>query len=192
MATEINRRLTPIIIRSRHFSETETEETSSTNSDLKSKRNHVEFDKRFQTPTNQTQRRESFFQHYLRRFSGSSGGGGNLLTVRTKPSSITSKTCFLLATPNSSSSADLQQQQLQKSTIKDDHEKDNNDNAVYGSSKRIIDRRLQAPRLSLLGRPITYRSFRTRNVIYRIYQVRFYNFLERPNGCLAFFYHLFM
>lgn len=51
-------------------------------------------------------------------------------------------------------------------------------------------KRLQAPRLSLLGKPIMYKAPRVRPPAYRFLQMRAYNFLERPRGSLALFYHL--
>lgn len=183
MATDTNRRLTPIIIRSRHFSASEPS-SSEENANARSKRNHVEFCNRIDQAAN-ARRRSSFFQHYLRRFSGS--GGGNLLSVaRLKPPSQPPPPCRSPSAPGSSTGfvVDLQSQSALQ-------EYDENGDT---GSKRIGDRRLQAPRLSLLGRPIMYRPPRTRNKIYHkiyhLYQIRFYNFLERPSGCLAFFYHL--
>lgn len=174
MATDTSRRLTPIIIRSRHFS---ASEPSSDEANARSKRNHVEFCNRIDQTTN-AQRRASFFQHYLRRFSGS---GSNFLSVaRAKP-----PPCRAPATPDTGVVVDLQSQ----SALRDEGGRWNESGDTAGP-KRVGDYRLQAPRLSLLGRPIMYRPPRSRNKIYHIYQIRFYNFLERPSGCLAFFYHL--
>ena len=50
-------------------------------------------------------------------------------------------------------------------------------------------KRSQQPRLSLLGKPMIYRSIRPRDPRYRIYQNRLYNFLERPRG-FTLLYHL--
>lgn len=188
MATETKRRLTPIIIRSRHFTATDTDDYNSstpTSAAIKiSNKNRVEFSNGIDQPN--SQRRESFFQHLARRFSGS---GANLLSVaRAKPiptpnTTSNAITCFSLATPSSSSSCVLNLQ-TQQSTFKI-LDNQNNDNG-----KRIGDRRLQAPRLSLLGKPIMYKPPRSRNAFYRVLQLRLYNFLERPRRCLAFFYHL--
>ncbi|XP_077296321.1 potassium voltage-gated channel subfamily KQT member 1-like isoform X3 [Arctopsyche grandis] len=49
--------------------------------------------------------------------------------------------------------------------------------------------RLSAPRMSLLGRPLSYRASR-RDARYRRLQSRVYNFLERPRGVKAVLYHM--
>ncbi|XP_071743418.1 potassium voltage-gated channel subfamily KQT member 1 isoform X9 [Lepeophtheirus salmonis] len=49
--------------------------------------------------------------------------------------------------------------------------------------------RLENPRMSLLGKPINYRSNR-RDVRYRKLQAKLYNFLERPTGKYATLYHV--
>ncbi|KAF4529388.1 hypothetical protein B566_EDAN003479 [Ephemera danica] len=49
--------------------------------------------------------------------------------------------------------------------------------------------RLHQPRMSLLGKPLNYRASR-RDARYRRLQSRVYNFLERPRGCQAVFYHI--
>lgn len=51
-------------------------------------------------------------------------------------------------------------------------------------------KRLQQPRLSLLGRPIICKPIKQRDPRYRRTQVIIHNFLERPRGTLAIFYHL--
>ncbi|XP_045776915.1 potassium voltage-gated channel subfamily KQT member 1 isoform X1 [Maniola jurtina] len=55
-------------------------------------------------------------------------------------------------------------------------------------SKRGGDR-LAAPRMSLLGKPLSYRATR-RDARYRRLQSKFYNFLERPRGVKAVLYHM--
>eukprot|EP00095_Tigriopus_kingsejongensis_P001269 maker-scaffold149_size310270-snap-gene-1.9 protein:Tk01269 transcript:maker-scaffold149_size310270-snap-gene-1.9-mRNA-1 annotation:"hypothetical protein KGM_04614" len=52
------------------------------------------------------------------------------------------------------------------------------------SSSRLVN-----PRMSLLGKPINYRPNR-RDVRYRKLQAKLYNFLERPTGKTAAFYHV--
>ncbi|XP_067142123.1 potassium voltage-gated channel subfamily KQT member 1-like isoform X3 [Centruroides vittatus] len=49
--------------------------------------------------------------------------------------------------------------------------------------------RFHQPRMSLLGRPITCRH-RPRDPRYRKFQLRIYNFLERPRGWRTVFYHI--
>ncbi|XP_022914854.1 potassium voltage-gated channel subfamily KQT member 1-like isoform X3 [Onthophagus taurus] len=49
--------------------------------------------------------------------------------------------------------------------------------------------RLTQPRMSLLGKPLNYRASR-RDARYRRLQSRVYNFLERPRGTEAIFYHM--
>ncbi|KAK9704096.1 Ion transport protein [Popillia japonica] len=49
--------------------------------------------------------------------------------------------------------------------------------------------RLTQPRMSLLGKPLNYRASR-RDARYRRLQSRVYNFLERPRGVEAIFYHM--
>ncbi|XP_041975524.1 potassium voltage-gated channel subfamily KQT member 1 isoform X2 [Aricia agestis] len=55
-------------------------------------------------------------------------------------------------------------------------------------SKRGVDR-LATPRMSLLGKPLSYRATR-RDARYRRLQSKFYNFLERPRGAKAVLYHM--
>ena len=49
--------------------------------------------------------------------------------------------------------------------------------------------RLTQPRMSLLGKPLNYKSSR-RDQRYRKLQAKIYNFLERPRGWKAIAYHL--
>ncbi|GBP41290.1 Potassium voltage-gated channel subfamily KQT member 5 [Eumeta japonica] len=49
--------------------------------------------------------------------------------------------------------------------------------------------RLAAPRMSLLGKPLSYRATR-RDARYRRVQSKIYNFLERPRGIKAVLYHM--
>ncbi|CAG9581354.1 unnamed protein product [Danaus chrysippus] len=49
--------------------------------------------------------------------------------------------------------------------------------------------RLATPRMSLLGKPLSYRATR-RDARYRRLQSKFYNFLERPRGVKAVLYHM--
>lgn len=181
MATDTNRRLTPIIIRSRHFSASEPS-PSEAETNARSKRNHVEFCNRIDQTAN-AQRPAGFFQHYLRRFSGS---GGNLLSVARAAKQPPAG--HSLAAPSSVVQVDCPP--AAPSALEYDWGECGGDPNASSAPRRMGDRRLQAPRLSLLGRPIMYRPPRSRNKIYHIYQIRFYNFLERPSGCLAFFYHL--
>ncbi|XP_045776987.1 potassium voltage-gated channel subfamily KQT member 5 isoform X11 [Maniola jurtina] len=58
----------------------------------------------------------------------------------------------------------------------------------HSESKRGGDR-LAAPRMSLLGKPLSYRATR-RDARYRRLQSKFYNFLERPRGVKAVLYHM--
>ncbi|XP_033233963.1 potassium voltage-gated channel subfamily KQT member 1 isoform X9 [Drosophila pseudoobscura] len=51
------------------------------------------------------------------------------------------------------------------------------------------ERNLQ-PRMSLLGKPLNYNRGSRRDVRYRRLQSRLYNFLERPRGLHAIFYHV--
>ncbi|XP_059086603.1 potassium voltage-gated channel subfamily KQT member 1-like isoform X12 [Tigriopus californicus] len=57
-------------------------------------------------------------------------------------------------------------------------------NGGASSSSRLVN-----PRMSLLGKPINYRSNR-RDVKYRKLQAKLYNFLERPTGRTAATYHV--
>ncbi|XP_068145720.1 potassium voltage-gated channel subfamily KQT member 1 isoform X4 [Drosophila tropicalis] len=50
--------------------------------------------------------------------------------------------------------------------------------------------RLVQPRMSLLGKPLQYNRGTRRDVRYRRLQSRLYNFLERPRGLHAIFYHV--
>ncbi|XP_070000888.1 potassium voltage-gated channel subfamily KQT member 2 isoform X4 [Penaeus vannamei] len=54
---------------------------------------------------------------------------------------------------------------------------------------RVGGSRLHQPRMSLLGKPLNYKTSR-RDVRYRRSQARVYNFLERPRGVKAVIYHL--
>jgi len=51
-------------------------------------------------------------------------------------------------------------------------------------------KRLNQPRLSLLGRPIVCRPIKPRDPRYRRLQTRTHNLLERPRGTIALLYHL--
>ena len=51
--------------------------------------------------------------------------------------------------------------------------------------------RLRNQRMSLLGKPLSYRSSRRETRIRRL-QYRIYNFLERPKTCTAITYHTFV
>ncbi|XP_016971487.1 potassium voltage-gated channel subfamily KQT member 1 isoform X5 [Drosophila rhopaloa] len=53
------------------------------------------------------------------------------------------------------------------------------------NSERILQ-----PRMSLLGKPLNYNRGTRRDVRYRRLQSRLYNFLERPRGLHAIFYHV--
>ena len=53
-------------------------------------------------------------------------------------------------------------------------------------------KRSQHQRLSLLGRPINYRPIKQRDPRYRHIQTNMHNFLERPRGFRALFYHLLL
>uniref|UniRef100_A0A0K8V298 Potassium voltage-gated channel subfamily KQT member 5 n=2 Tax=Bactrocera latifrons TaxID=174628 RepID=A0A0K8V298_BACLA len=56
---------------------------------------------------------------------------------------------------------------------------------------RPTTKRLVIPRMSLLGKSITYtRGTHRRDARYRIIQGRIYNFLERPRGLIAISYHI--
>ncbi|CAG4978942.1 unnamed protein product [Parnassius apollo] len=59
---------------------------------------------------------------------------------------------------------------------------------THRESKRGGDR-LATPRMSLLGKPLSYRATR-RDARYRRLQSKFYNFLERPRGAKAVLYHM--
>ncbi|KAH8400759.1 hypothetical protein KR009_000779 [Drosophila setifemur] len=50
--------------------------------------------------------------------------------------------------------------------------------------------RILLPRMSLLGKPLNYNRGTRRDVRYRRLQSRVYNFLERPRGLHAIFYHV--
>ncbi|XP_045495816.1 potassium voltage-gated channel subfamily KQT member 1 isoform X2 [Colias croceus] len=58
----------------------------------------------------------------------------------------------------------------------------------HSECKRGGDR-LATPRMSLLGKPISYRATR-RDACCRRFQSKFYNFLERPRGFKAVLYHM--
>ncbi|XP_017053963.1 potassium voltage-gated channel subfamily KQT member 1 isoform X13 [Drosophila ficusphila] len=53
-----------------------------------------------------------------------------------------------------------------------------------------ISERILQPRMSLLGKPLNYNRGTRRDVRYRRLQSRLYNFLERPRGLHAIFYHV--
>uniref|UniRef100_A0A1B0DC97 Uncharacterized protein n=1 Tax=Phlebotomus papatasi TaxID=29031 RepID=A0A1B0DC97_PHLPP len=57
------------------------------------------------------------------------------------------------------------------------------------SDKHRADR-LARPRMSLLGKPLNYNRGARRDARYRRLQARVYNFLERPRGFPAVFYHV--
>ncbi|XP_055708557.1 potassium voltage-gated channel subfamily KQT member 4 isoform X6 [Phlebotomus papatasi] len=62
-------------------------------------------------------------------------------------------------------------------------------NACKLSDKHRADR-LARPRMSLLGKPLNYNRGARRDARYRRLQARVYNFLERPRGFPAVFYHV--
>ncbi|XP_061385825.1 potassium voltage-gated channel subfamily KQT member 1 isoform X5 [Danaus plexippus] len=62
------------------------------------------------------------------------------------------------------------------------------DAILHSECKRGGDR-LATPRMSLLGKPLSYRATR-RDARYRRLQSKFYNFLERPRGVKAVLYHM--
>ena len=53
-------------------------------------------------------------------------------------------------------------------------------------------RLLLEKRVSLLGKPVVFHPIQKRSPSYRRHQLRIYNFLERPRGCKAVFYHTFV
>ncbi|XP_016947057.1 potassium voltage-gated channel subfamily KQT member 1 isoform X8 [Drosophila biarmipes] len=55
---------------------------------------------------------------------------------------------------------------------------------------RPTSERILQPRMSLLGKPLNYNRGTRRDVRYRRLQSRLYNFLERPRGLHAIFYHV--
>ncbi|KAH8237218.1 hypothetical protein KR038_007180, partial [Drosophila bunnanda] len=55
---------------------------------------------------------------------------------------------------------------------------------------RLNSARILQPRMSLLGKPLNYNRGTRRDVRYRRLQSRLYNFLERPRGLHAIFYHV--
>ncbi|XP_070140674.1 potassium voltage-gated channel subfamily KQT member 1 isoform X9 [Drosophila kikkawai] len=55
---------------------------------------------------------------------------------------------------------------------------------------RLNSERILQPRMSLLGKPLNYNRGTRRDVRYRRLQSRLYNFLERPRGLHAIFYHV--
>jgi hypothetical protein len=54
------------------------------------------------------------------------------------------------------------------------------------------NRLLLEKRVSLLGKPLVFHPIHKRSPSYRRVQLRIYNFLERPHGCKAVFYHTFV
>ncbi|XP_052566614.1 potassium voltage-gated channel subfamily KQT member 2 isoform X4 [Culex pipiens pallens] len=64
----------------------------------------------------------------------------------------------------------------------------------YNSACKLSDKnradRLARPRMSLLGKPLNYNRGSRRDARYRRLQSRVYNFLERPRGFRAIFYHV--
>ncbi|XP_075972011.1 KCNQ potassium channel isoform X4 [Anticarsia gemmatalis] len=63
------------------------------------------------------------------------------------------------------------------------------EDAIRHSECKSGGDRLATPRMSLLGKPLSYRATR-RDARYRRLQSKFYNFLERPRGVKAFLYHM--
>ncbi|XP_060806916.1 potassium voltage-gated channel subfamily KQT member 5 isoform X2 [Amyelois transitella] len=63
------------------------------------------------------------------------------------------------------------------------------EDAIRHSESKIGGDRLATPRMSLLGKPLSYRATR-RDARYRRLQSKFYNFLERPRGAKAVLYHM--
>ncbi|XP_050554544.1 potassium voltage-gated channel subfamily KQT member 4 isoform X7 [Spodoptera frugiperda] len=63
------------------------------------------------------------------------------------------------------------------------------EDAIRHSECKSGGDRLATPRMSLLGKPLSYRATR-RDARYRRLQSKFYNFLERPRGVKAVLYHM--
>ncbi|KAJ8736399.1 hypothetical protein PYW08_007055 [Mythimna loreyi] len=63
------------------------------------------------------------------------------------------------------------------------------EDAIRHSERKSGGDRLATPRMSLLGKPLSYRATR-RDARYRRLQSKFYNFLERPRGVKAVLYHM--
>ncbi|KAM3967561.1 KCNQ potassium channel [Aphomia sociella] len=63
------------------------------------------------------------------------------------------------------------------------------EDAIRHSESKSGGDRLATPRMSLLGKPLSYRATR-RDARYRRLQSKFYNFLERPRGVKAVLYHM--
>nr|XP_037866834.1 potassium voltage-gated channel subfamily KQT member 1 isoform X2 [Bombyx mori] len=63
------------------------------------------------------------------------------------------------------------------------------EDAIRHSESKSGGNRLATPRMSLLGKPLSYRATR-RDARYRRLQSKFYNFLERPRGYKAVLYHM--
>ncbi|XP_053617096.1 potassium voltage-gated channel subfamily KQT member 1 isoform X4 [Plodia interpunctella] len=63
------------------------------------------------------------------------------------------------------------------------------EDAIRHSESKVGGNRLATPRMSLLGKPLSYRATR-RDARYRRLQSKFYNFLERPRGVKAVLYHM--
>ena len=57
-------------------------------------------------------------------------------------------------------------------------------------NQAMICKKFHAPRMSLLGKPILFKTNRSRNFAYRNRQMKLYNFFERPTGRNALAYHL--
>ncbi|XP_021698304.1 potassium voltage-gated channel subfamily KQT member 1 isoform X3 [Aedes aegypti] len=80
---------------------------------------------------------------------------------------------------------------MQEDEQDDDDEEDYD---VYRSACKLSDKnradRLARPRMSLLGKPLNYNRGSRRDARYRRLQSRVYNFLERPRGFRAIFYHV--
>uniref|UniRef100_A0A182J4V1 Potassium channel domain-containing protein n=1 Tax=Anopheles atroparvus TaxID=41427 RepID=A0A182J4V1_ANOAO len=76
----------------------------------------------------------------------------------------------------------------------DEDEDDGGHGGDYHSACKLSDKnradRLARPRMSLLGKPLNYNRGSRRDARYRRLQSRVYNFLERPRGFKAIFYHV--
>ncbi|XP_062708898.1 potassium voltage-gated channel subfamily KQT member 1 isoform X3 [Aedes albopictus] len=81
---------------------------------------------------------------------------------------------------------------LQEDELDDDDDDEDDDD--YRSACKLSDKnradRLARPRMSLLGKPLNYNRGSRRDARYRRLQSRVYNFLERPRGFRAIFYHV--
>ena len=79
--------------------------------------------------------------------------------------------------------------EMDSSNTLERHDVEKDFKRVHGGGKGTNSLRYKQARMSLLGKPLNYRAHK-RDIRYRRFQAKVYNFLERPKDWKAISYHL--